>query len=146
MVRLAVTATKGVTDVVQATHGAIGARRRGSSAPPYTRAFAGSRRLVGGALEVGLRWRRPCSASLPRDQSELFLAALNGVLGDHLAATGNPLAIAERLQRADEAPATGKILVLVHGSLDECAVLAERPCRRGSRAFISTTNSGLTSR
>jgi hypothetical protein len=59
---------------------------------------------------------------------EAVVAALNGVVGDHLAATGNPLAIAMRLRRngrpltierdallAAIPEATGKLLVLVHG-------------------------------
>ena len=57
------------------------------------------------------------------------MAALNGVLGDHLAATDNPLAIHMQFRRNGEAldlhrealraaipQATGKIVVLVHGS------------------------------
>lgn len=117
MVRLAVTATKGVTDVVQATHGAIGgAPARLFSAPVYA-SIRGITSLVGGALEAGLSLATPVLGELAEGpERELFLAALNGVLGDHLAATGNPLAITERLERVDEAPPTGKILVLVHGS------------------------------
>jgi pimeloyl-ACP methyl ester carboxylesterase len=59
---------------------------------------------------------------------EVALAALNGVVGDHLAATGNPLALTLRFRR-DGRPlkldrdalagafpeATGKLAVLVHG-------------------------------
>lgn len=65
-------------------------------------------------------------ASAP--QREAVLAALNGVLGDHLLATANPLAIAmalrhqgralplDRVALAQRLPqATGKILVVVHG-------------------------------
>ena len=57
-----------------------------------------------------------------------MLAALNGVLGEHLAATDNPLAIAMRLRRDGVAlalakedlraaipAASGRIVVLVHG-------------------------------
>ena len=64
----------------------------------------------------------------PSPAREAIVAALNGVLGDYLAATGNPLAISLRFRRqgkplaleraAIEAafPArTGKLLVLAHG-------------------------------
>jgi pimeloyl-ACP methyl ester carboxylesterase len=61
-------------------------------------------------------------------EREAVIGALNGVLGDHLAATGNPLAIPMQLRR-DGQPltlargalaaaipqATSKLLVLVHG-------------------------------
>src|SRR5690606_39107575 len=59
---------------------------------------------------------------------EAMIAALNGVLGDHLAATGNPLAIGMCLRREGKAlelerkalgeaipGASGRILLLVHG-------------------------------
>ncbi len=58
-------------------------------------------------------------------EREAVLAALNGVLGDHLAATGNPLATQMTLRLAGQAldwqamPAkgtvTGKVLLVVHG-------------------------------
>jgi hypothetical protein len=52
---------------------------------------------------------------------DAVLSALNGVVGDHLAATGNPLAIPTRLlvDGRDAAsaplPPNGRVLVLVHG-------------------------------
>nr|HMN59664.1 hypothetical protein [Anaerolinea sp.] len=59
---------------------------------------------------------------------EAVLAALNGVLGDHLASSGNPLALSMRFRRAGQAlvlrrpslakaiaQPTGRILILVHG-------------------------------
>ena len=61
-------------------------------------------------------------------QREALVAALNGVLGDYLAATGNPLAVPMTLRRdgrplaltrdriAEAVPAAGtRVLVLVHG-------------------------------
>ena len=61
-------------------------------------------------------------------EREAMLAAVNGILGDHLAATQNPLAIPMRLRRyghpislkrRDLPAATprlgGKVLILVHG-------------------------------
>lgn len=56
--------------------------------------------LVGSALELGLgaaaaRYGRATASTPERDR---MLAVLNGVLGDHLEATGNPLAIDMRLR------------------------------------------------
>jgi pimeloyl-ACP methyl ester carboxylesterase len=62
-------------------------------------------------------------AQLPLRQPEwdAALSALNGVLGDHLAARGNPLAIPMQLRRGGCAveegapPTSGRLLLLVHG-------------------------------
>jgi hypothetical protein len=87
-------------------------------------------RLVGGGTDAVLT-RLVAGADDARDSSprrEGLLAALNGVVGDHLAASGNPLAIPMRLRR-DGRPLdldaralaaaiprpSGKILLLVHG-------------------------------
>jgi pimeloyl-ACP methyl ester carboxylesterase len=89
--------------------------------------------LVGGTAEALLGWLEPALAApdprqAPRPEREAVVAALNGVLGDHLAATDNPLAIAmtfrqcgrplplERFAlRSTLAGATPKLLVLLHG-------------------------------
>jgi hypothetical protein len=64
------------------------------------------------AVDVGLR-SLPAGAD-PRDpRPPALLSALNGVLGDHLAATENPLALPMRLRVAGEA--RPRMLVLVHG-------------------------------
>jgi pimeloyl-ACP methyl ester carboxylesterase len=83
------------------------------------RAVRGTARLVGDGAEAICTLLPDGDASLsPR--REAFLAALNGVFGDHLAATGNPLAIpmarhvGGRGHEPSTAP-TGRILVLVHG-------------------------------
>ena len=130
--RLAVDATTGVTDLVEAMHrniapGAPGpktksGRARGIAGFVY-RCIRGVARLVGGGLDVALAQLRPLlgegSASPGR---EAVQAALNGVLGDYLVASGNPLAIPMRLRRdgQDLDPSavpqpTGKLLVLAHG-------------------------------
>ena len=106
--RLAIEATTGVTDVVEAMHHNISgfagrapsqARARGLSGFVY-RSVRGVTRLVGGSLDAVLASVAPLleEAGSPRGR-EALLAALNGVLGDHLAATGNPLAIPMRLRR-----------------------------------------------
>jgi len=85
--------------------------------------------LVGGAIDAILGRLVPlfeASPSSPR--REALVAALNGVLGDYLADTSNPLAIGMQLRRdgvrlpierdalAKAIPScSGKLLVLVHG-------------------------------
>ncbi len=86
-------------------------------------------RLAGGtvnALLSGVAPRMAKKASSRR--REAMLSTLNGVLGDHLQATGNPLAIGMSLRDEGQAltlepaalaqrlpNATGKLLVLIHG-------------------------------
>jgi pimeloyl-ACP methyl ester carboxylesterase len=112
----------GVTELVEAVHmnvlnRAIGtpAVRPVSSVTGFVyRSVKGVTRLVGGGLDAVLA---PLAADLggqPGWQGrDAILAALNGVLGDHLAATGNSLAIPMTLRVAG-APGP-RILVLAHG-------------------------------
>jgi PGAP1-like protein len=86
-------------------------------------------RGVGGAVDLGLAlWPAATDAGAVLPQREAALAALNGVWGDHLAATGNPLAITmalrvhgvpltmDRAGLASALPAaTGRVLVMLHG-------------------------------
>jgi pimeloyl-ACP methyl ester carboxylesterase len=68
---------------------------------------------------------RPDATPVPSQTREAVLAALNGVLGDHLAATGNALATQMTLRFDGSAldwqamppktKVTGKVLLLVHG-------------------------------
>ncbi len=128
--RLAVEATIGVTDVVEAMHRKI-ARPGGASggiAGLVYRSIRGVTRLVGGGLDAvwgasTLLGSRGEGSSRGR---EAWLAALNGVLGDHLAASRNPLAIPMSLRLAGKplAPGAlaaalprpgGKLLLLAHG-------------------------------
>jgi pimeloyl-ACP methyl ester carboxylesterase len=56
---------------------------------------------VGGGVDAMLDTLAPLVRELPdTPRRDALLAALNGVLGDHLAATGNPLAIPMRLRRS----------------------------------------------
>ncbi len=137
--RLVVEATKGVTTAVEQMHRAI-ADGPGGIARPLTlpgRLVAGMvygsvrgvASLVGAGLDRGLVQLRPLlGASPPGPEREAIVAALNGVVGDWLEATGNPLAIASRLRRggaplvleppalAATVPARGRVVVLIHGS------------------------------
>jgi len=137
--RLAFDAIEQVSHIVEAMHANIAAtpspfgegtngRTRGIPALVY-----GSTRLVNGVsrsvLDQALRFLPGQSASsLSRPRADAMRSALNGVLGDHLLATANPLAIPMRLRRngrpltlerealADAIPETSdKILVVIHG-------------------------------
>lgn len=115
--KLAIEATKGVTDLVQAMHVAIGGTPMGVLSAPVFASIRGITSLVGGTLDLALAQIAPLvgeGSSGP--ERAVVLAALNGVLGDYLAETKNPLAIEMRLHRTEaETPPTPKLLVLVHG-------------------------------
>jgi hypothetical protein len=129
---LATDATTGVTDLVEAVHQGIsrplGMPRRGIAGLVYG-SVRGITRLTGGGLDALLS---PLVSRLSRRASsparEAWLAALNGVVGDRLAASGNPLAIPMSLRRDGMAllleraalaaaipEAGGRVVVLVHG-------------------------------
>ncbi|HUG22516.1 lipase family alpha/beta hydrolase [Piscinibacter sp.] len=138
-VRLATEATAGLADLVEAMHERIArlpgiyapsrvGRTRGITGLVY-KTVRGVTRLVGGSADALLGLLAPAlSADDPSLQREAIVAALNGVLGDHLAATANPLAITmafrcngrplvlERSALAAALPdAGGRLLVLLHG-------------------------------
>jgi pimeloyl-ACP methyl ester carboxylesterase len=137
--RLTIEGIAGVVDVVEAMHRNI-AGVSGLLAKPnrdrtngITRLVYRSIRGVIGLVGAGLDRLLGRLTPLLGEQStwpgrETFLAALNGVLGDHLAASGNPLAIAMRVRRGGIAltcereplaaaipDAGGKLVVLLHG-------------------------------
>jgi len=115
--KLAVEATKAVTDLVEAMQGAIGGPpARLFSAPVYA-TIRGITSVVGGILDSALAQLAPfLGEGTASPERGAVLAALNGVLGDYLAETRNPLAIEMRLARPEGAPAKSKIAVFVHGS------------------------------
>jgi len=121
--RLAVDATRGVTSIVEKMQRTIAAPavlgrplddvHRVLVAPVYA-AVRGVTSLVGLGLDAALR---PLSGTLPAGDRRDLVAAVNGVLGDYLVATGNPLAIDMTLRAASAPERTGKrVLLLVHGS------------------------------
>ena len=140
--RLLVDAATGVTDLVESMHGTIAGlaglvpgssneRTRGITRLVY-RCVGGGMRLVGGGIDRALATvDARHAANGPRQrppQHEAALAVINGVLGDHLEATGNPLAIRmglyrdrarlqlERAALSRALPAAGgRILVQAHG-------------------------------
>lgn len=131
LARLGIDATLGVTDTVETMHAAIAGlapplgaarstRTAGLTGFVYRR-VRGTTRLVGAALDTAIGLLPPSPHARERSPArEAFVAALNGVLGDRLAATGNPLAIPTMLRadpRPPDAPAGGRRrrLVMVHG-------------------------------
>jgi pimeloyl-ACP methyl ester carboxylesterase len=138
MSRLAFDATLGLTGVVEAMHHNISRRPGilGSLQPGRTHlvtglvygSIRGVMRLVGSGVDLALRGLEPLAAAeLAPIGRQAWLAALNGVVGDQLEATGNPLAIRMRLVQGGvpldfggKAPPaasrpTARLLVLVHG-------------------------------
>jgi PGAP1-like protein len=138
--RLAVDATAGVTELVEAMHLNI-ARLPAKLGGPVVkgavngiawlvyRSICGVARAVGGGVDVLLAQLVPMLGHIDSSPArEAVVAALNGVLGDHLAATGNPLAITMQWRRNGKplAPTreglaaafptpSPKVVVLVHG-------------------------------
>ena len=140
--QLTTDAVDGLTSLVEAMHARIASlpgvpvaadeRTRGITGLVY-KSVRGVTRVVGGSVDALLGWLGPTLnaagvGSLPQAEREAVVAALNGVLGDHLAATDNPLAItmafrhqgkplvldrfAMRLRLRDAGP---RPLVLLHG-------------------------------
>lgn len=111
--RLGVDGVRGVTDLIEHLHHAVlrvpGLRavtpeaRTGGIPGLVYRSIHGVTGLVGGGLDLGFTRLGPGSAQAQHRASPArkhFLAVLNGVLGDHLAATDNPLAIRSAFHRA----------------------------------------------
>lgn len=147
--RLATDATLGLAALVEAMHARI-ASPPGVAGPAQTsgitglvyRSVRGVTRLVGGSVDGLLGALTPLLVPLlappardatvpgqgadetagtaPWREREAIVAALNGVLGDHLEATANPLAIPMRLRFGGvplqlESQTSSRLLVLVHG-------------------------------
>jgi pimeloyl-ACP methyl ester carboxylesterase len=137
---LAVDATAGVTELVEALHTTIARLPLKLGGPIVEgavnaitwlvyRSIHGVTRVAGGGIDIALA--RLATMVAHTDSSpgrEALVAALNGVLGDHLARTDNPLAIPMRV-RAGGLPVTltragltvafprpsTKVVLLVHG-------------------------------
>lgn len=138
--RLAIEATEAVTALVEEIHRTIGGGpavlgrpldgpTRAFTAPVYA-TVRGVTRWVGAGIDRALATLAPLLGDgAPGPEREALRAVVNGVLGDYLAAQGNPLAIEMELRhggapvplepaalRAALPDAGGKVLVLVHGS------------------------------
>lgn len=137
--RLATDATSGLTDLVEAMHERIARTSRLQAPGEEDRAggvsglvyktIRGVARVVGGSVDALLRLLAPALPAADHSRErEAIVAALNGVLGDYLAATANPLATTMALRRDGRAlelerstlqarlpDLGGRLLVLVHG-------------------------------
>jgi hypothetical protein len=138
--QLAVQATTGATRITEGVHqsvlGTMGIRA--GKTPEHTRGISGLvyrnihniTQLVGKSLDRGLAGLLALldhtEDAIPESrQREAVVAALNGVMGDRLAASNNPFAIPMSIRYEDKAlnweslppmpAATGKILLMVHG-------------------------------
>jgi pimeloyl-ACP methyl ester carboxylesterase len=138
--KLAIAATRGVTEVVEDMHRTIASgpailgRPFALPARVLTGLVYGHIRnvtgLVGKGVDAVVSQVAPVlGESAPGPEREAVVAALNGVLGDYLQETKNPLAISMSLRRGGSVltldasslreaipHATGKLLVVVHGS------------------------------
>ena len=135
---LAIRAITGITDMVEALHHTINCFSRFSDAPePHrTKGITGMvyrnirsvTELVGDGIDALLdRFSAMLGEKDSSPGREAVLSALNGVLGDHLVARNNPLAIpmqfrrdgkplnkqalSEAIQQSD-----GRVVIMVHGS------------------------------
>jgi pimeloyl-ACP methyl ester carboxylesterase len=133
--RLAIDATLGLTTLVEIMHhnilrtpGILGKPTqhpaRGITGLVY-KSIRGVTNLVGGGIDRGLGLLAPLlDDGISSSEREAVLSALNGILGDHLEAGANTLAIPMQL-RSQGKPleltrnglrgATGKVLLVVHG-------------------------------
>lgn len=113
--RLAVDATTRVTGIVEEVHRAIGGCPGDLLSAPV---YAGIRGIAN-AVAVGADGALACLGPLlgervPSAERQAVIAALNGVVGDYLRDTDNPLAIEMRLRPAGRP--RPHLFVLVHGS------------------------------
>lgn len=136
--RLVVDGAVGVADTAEALQLAITdtvGRRGGPAVRPIAdivgrtarvvyRGVRGGMRGVGGGVDVALRLLADREPPVSTPERDAFVAALNGVFGDRLAAHGNPLALPTTLRVAGATLAadgsarpaeTGRVLLLVHG-------------------------------
>ncbi len=139
--QLVAEATGGVTDIVEGVHQSVAStvgfsdspvpgRTRGVTGLVY-RSIRGITTFVGIVVDSVLAWFQPSSEStatmgIASSGREAVLAALNGVMGDRLAASNNPLAASMTLRcrgnalERGETPdlreaTTGKVLLMIHG-------------------------------
>ena len=132
--RLVIDGVKGVTGIVEAMHSRVARLPPplGSLADKPTtgitglvyRSIQGTTGLVGKALDAALASVEsvlpPSTPGLAEGKAlagrDAVVAALNGVMGDHLERTGNPLAIRMSLRpRPADAAKGPRVLLLVHG-------------------------------
>jgi pimeloyl-ACP methyl ester carboxylesterase len=139
LTRLAVDAGVALTDLVESMHrnisrasGIFGTPQDGPTTDLTGLIYQGVKsaiRLAGGGVDAVLAQLGPMLGDAePSRPHDAVLSALNGVVGDHLVATGNPLAIPMRLRAngmplqlkrralaAEISRPSGRVAILVHG-------------------------------
>jgi hypothetical protein len=138
--RLAAEATLGLTELVEEVHRTVSDAPAPLGVPPATKTTSGITgavygsvrgvtRIVGSGVDAALAKLAPLLGELPPSpRREALVAVLNGVLGDYLEASDNPLAIPMRLKRngvdlpdgpgalaASLPAAAGGLVLVVHG-------------------------------
>lgn len=134
--RLTMDAIVGVIDIVESMHRRINTlgglfaggnleRTTGLTGFVYSNIRAVTN-LVGGGLDAALEsLEEEIGALEPAPGREALVAALNGVIGDYLAKSNNPLAITMQFRHQGEAAslerealkeADGRVLLIIHGS------------------------------
>ena len=136
--RLAFDAIAGMIGLVETMHGAIAhhsglfpprkeGKTRGITRLVY-QSIQGVTHLTGGGVDAALGLLDSVLSVEPTPDQEAARAALNGVLGDHLVETANPLAISMDLRHDGQpllleekslakalVPLTGRLAILMHG-------------------------------
>lgn len=150
--RLAIDATLGITDLVEALHHNISGQsgitplrqdgRTGGLTGMVYNSIRGTTRIAGFGIDRALHvLAAPLSALNDRPEREHLQSAINGVLGDHLVASGNSLAIPMTLRKhgkplqvdreslmAALPEAGNRILLLIHGlCMNDLQWRSERP-------------------
>ena len=147
--QLLVQATKDTTTVVENVHREIigGPAILGRPLLPFVKlpvgivygTIRGITGLVGKGLDTTLAQLEPAFSGVGGPaEYEIVKAALNGVVGDHLAAQGNPLAITMSLRDAesteipnDDVSPRKNLLVYLHGSAMDDTQLTRRGVNHG---------------
>jgi pimeloyl-ACP methyl ester carboxylesterase len=154
LLQLATQATAGVTDIVEAMHQTVWntlgfaaaepGRARGVTGLAYRGVRAVNRGIgaLGDRLLGGVQALAPATGRAESRRRLALLAVLNGVIGDHLAADGNPLAIPLTIrhrgqpldpERIDALPDPGgRLLLMIHGL---CMNDLQWQARRDGAAF-----------
>ncbi len=157
--RMLFDASRGLVEIVERMHRTIQLRpsAMGQSIVGATPGITGfvyqsirsSMGLIGHGLDSALaRFEGRLSAGETTPGRDVFVSIVNGVYGDYLARTGNPLAIAMRLHHdgaaldvanpnvhfevAGRAPPTGRLLVLVHGLCMSIQQWTRQGCSHGA--------------
>jgi pimeloyl-ACP methyl ester carboxylesterase len=142
--KLTIAGVTGLTETVEQMHHTISRfpllfgrpaqQRMGGISGLVYGSIRGITRAVGGAIDMALIPVAPALAAMMKNQNahtperDAFIAAINGILGDYMAGTGNPLAISmqmrlhgQPLEIGEKAlskaigAAENKLLIMVHG-------------------------------